>query len=392
MRGGFGNDPPRHVTGLNPPGGAPLFKLFRRSSDRSEPTLDFPQGGGPDPLAPQPVAVAQAGAELPAGNQPELPEPEPLPDVDDVAEEEERTQEAVERTKRVWFRRVAGIFDRTNIGDDLWDELEEILLGADTGLATTERILDTTRSRIHSEGIREPAQAREILKQELVAILEDVDVKGQLWDTDRDLSRKPAVILVIGVNGVGKTTSIAKLAAAFKRDGERVLIAAGDTFRAAAIEQLKLWGERIDVEVVASQPGADPAAIVYDTIAAAQGRGADVVVVDTAGRLHTKFNLMEELAKIRRTAGKLDPEAPHEVLLVLDATTGQNGLTQAKTFAQAVGVTSIFLTKLDGTAKGGIVFSICDQLHIPVRFIGTGERAADVALFDPVEFVDALFA
>jgi fused signal recognition particle receptor len=322
----------------------------------------------------------------------DLPPTEEAANVEDGEELAERTEEAVERTRRTWFRRVAGVFERSSITDELWEELEEILIGADTGMETTERILDRTRERIREEAIKQPAQARDVLKEELIAILDDVDVKGTLWDAEEDLARHPAVILVVGVNGVGKTTSIAKLAAAFKRDGERVLLAAGDTFRAAAIDQLKLWGERVGVEVIASQPGADPAAIVYDAIAAAQRRQTDVVVVDTAGRLHTKFNLMEELAKIRRTAGKFDPEAPHEVLLVLDATTGQNGLAQAKTFAQAVGVTSIFLAKLDGTAKGGIVFSICDQLHIPVRFIGTGERASDVALFDPVEFVDALFA
>jgi fused signal recognition particle receptor len=320
-----------------------------------------------------------------------LPETE-SPNVEDAGELAERTEEAVDRTRRTWFRRVAGVFDRATISDELWEELEEILIGADTGLTTTERILDRTRERVRSEGIGDPHLAKDVLKSELIAILEDVDVKGALWDADEEIARKPAVILVAGVNGVGKTTSIAKLAAAFKRDGESILIAAGDTFRAAAIDQLKLWGERVGVDVIASQPGADPAAIVFDAIAAAQKRGSDVVLIDTAGRLHTKFNLMEELAKIRRTAGKFDPTAPHEVLLVLDATTGQNGLTQAKTFAASVGVTSIFLAKLDGTAKGGIVFSICDQLHIPVRFIGTGERAADVALFDPAEFVDALFA
>ncbi len=321
-----------------------------------------------------------------------LPATVDIPDVEDSEELIERTEEAVERTRRTWFRRVAGVFERSNINDDLWEEIEEILIGADTGLETTERVLQRTKERIRKEGVKEPVEAREILKNELIAILEDVDVKGALWDAEGGIAQKPAIILVVGVNGVGKTTSIAKLGAAFKRDGERVVIAAGDTFRAAAIDQIKLWGERTGVEVIASQPGADPAAIVFDAVAAAQKRQADVVIVDTAGRLHTKFNLMEELAKIRRTAGKFDPTAPHEVLLVLDATTGQNGLTQARTFAEAVGVTSIFLAKLDGTAKGGIVFSICDQLHIPVRFIGTGERAADVALFDPVEFVDALFA
>jgi fused signal recognition particle receptor len=309
-----------------------------------------------------------------------------------VQELAERTEEAVERTRRTWFRRVSGVFERSTITDELWDELEEILIGADTGVQTTERILNRVKERVDLERIKSPADAKVVLKQELVAILEDVDVKGALWDAPEELAQKPAVILVVGVNGVGKTTSIAKLAAAFKRDGERILIAAGDTFRAAAIDQLKLWGERTGVEVIASQPGADAAAIVYDAIAAAQRRQVDVVLVDTAGRLHTKFNLMEELAKIGRTASKFDPTAPHEVLLVLDATTGQNGLTQAKIFTDKAGVTAIFLAKLDGTAKGGIVFSICDQLHIPVRFIGTGERAADVALFDPAEFVDALFA
>ena len=314
-----------------------------------------------------------------------------MPDIDDETAATERTEEALQRTKRTWFRRVVGAFERSRIDDELWEEVEEILISADTGLETTERILERTRARVRKEGAKDPSEAREILKDAMIAILADVETKGRLWDTDEELERRPAVILVVGVNGVGKTTSIAKLAAAFKGDGERVLIAAGDTFRAAAIDQIKFWGDRIGVEVVAGQPNADAASVVFDTMAAAQRRRTDVVIIDTAGRLHTKFNLMEELSKIKRTASKFDPLAPHEVLLVLDATTGQNGLSQAKTFAEAFGVTSLFLSKLDGTAKGGIVFSICDQLHIPVRFIGTGERAADVALFDPVEFVDALF-
>ncbi len=200
------------------------------------------------------------------------------------------------------------------------------------------------------------------------------------------------MILVIGVNGVGKTTSIAKLARAFRRDGERVILAAGDTFRAAAIEQLKLWGERVGAPVIAHQQGQDASAVVFDAMAAAKKRNADVVLIDTAGRLHSKSNLMEELKKINRVVQRSDPTAPHEVLLVIDAVTGQNGLAQAKTFAEAVGVTAIFLTKLDGTAKGGIVFAIADQLGIPVRFIGTGEKADDIAPFDPEAFVDALFA
>jgi fused signal recognition particle receptor len=363
-----------------------LFKLFGRGKQaQAEPATAV--------VVEPEVETEEVPAEDIAASEPtELLTAEEAPNVEDSEELAERTDAAVERTRRTWFRRIAGAFERSNINQELWEELEEILIGADMGLDTTERLLHRTREHVQKDGIKDPAGAQEVLKAEMIAILEDVDIKGGLWDSAENLERKPAVILVVGVNGAGKTTSIAKLAAAFKRDGEQVLIAAGDTFRAAAIDQIKLWGDRTGVEVIASQPGADPAAIVFDAVAAAQKRQADVVLVDTAGRLHTKFNLMEELTKIRRTAGKFDPAAPHEVLLVLDATTGQNGLAQAKTFTDAVGVTSIFLAKLDGTAKGGIVFSICDQLHIPVRFIGTGERASDVALFDPAEFVDALFA
>jgi fused signal recognition particle receptor len=196
---------------------------------------------------------------------------------------------------------------------------------------------------------------------------------------------------MVGVNGTGKTTSIAKLADMARRDGYSVLMAAADTFRAAAIDQLRIWGERIGVEVIAHQPGADPGAVVFDAMAAAQKRGTDLILVDTAGRLHTKHNLMQELQKIRRVAERQDPTAPHEVLLVMDATTGQNGLSQARTFTEAVGVTGIFLAKLDGTAKGGIVFAIADELGIPVRFVGSGEKPEDIALFDARSFVDALF-
>ncbi|MCR4394231.1 MAG: signal recognition particle-docking protein FtsY, partial [Dehalococcoidales bacterium] len=200
----------------------------------------------------------------------------------------------------------------------------------------------------------------------------------------------PHVILVIGVNGSGKTTSIAKLAYQAKSAGQSVLLAAGDTFRAAAIDQLKTWAERIGVDIVAHQPGADPGAVVYDAMSAAKNRGTQLLIIDTAGRLHTRFNLMEELKKIKRVTAKTDPTAPHEVILVLDATTGQNGLAQAKTFTEATGVTSIFLAKLDGTAKGGIALAICDQLKIPVKYIGTGEHAEDLARFDARSFVEAL--
>ena len=307
---------------------------------------------------------------------------------------EERTERALGRTKRGFFRRMIGVFERSQIDDALWDELEEILIGADTGAETTERILDDVRRQVRKEGMKRPDEVREALKEELISILTSVENRGQLWGEqgEEDRAFSPAVILVVGVNGVGKTTSIAKLARAFRRDGERVVLAAGDTFRAAAIEQLKHWGERVGATVIAHQQGENASAVVFDAMASARRRGADVVIIDTAGRLHTKSNLMEELRKINRVVQKTDPTAPHEVLLVIDAVTGQNGLAQARTFAEAVGVTAIFLTKLDGTAKGGIVFSIADQLGIPVRFIGTGERADDMAPFDPEAFVNALFS
>jgi fused signal recognition particle receptor len=317
---------------------------------------------------------------------------EPGPAFDE--EVAERTEQALGRTKRGFFRRMLGVFERSQIDDALWEELEELLIGADTGYETTERILDSVRETVRKEGMKQPEEVREALKAAMIAMLEAVDVRGQLWGDAGDEERefKPAVILVVGVNGVGKTTSIAKLARAFRRDGEKVVLAAGDTFRAAAIEQLETWGQRTGATVIAHQQGEDASAVVFDAMASAKRRGADVVLVDTAGRLHTKSNLMEELRKINRVVQKSDETAPHEVLLVIDAVTGQNGLMQAKTFAEAVGVTSIFLTKLDGTARGGIVFSIADQLGIPVRFIGTGERADDMAPFDPAAFVNALFS
>ncbi|HEY8837662.1 MAG TPA: signal recognition particle-docking protein FtsY [Dehalococcoidia bacterium] len=326
------------------------------------------------------------------GVEPEPVEPEEGPAFDEAVDE--RTEQALGRTKRGFFRRMVGVFERSQIDDELWDELEEILIGADTGVETTEMILDEVRSRVRKEGLKQPEEVREALRDQLIALLESVDGKGQLWGdpSDADRSFSPAAILVVGVNGAGKTTSIAKLARAFRRDGERVVLAAADTFRAAAIEQLKLWGDRVGATVIAHQQGQDASAVVFDAMAAAKKRAADVVLIDTAGRLHTKSNLMEELKKINRIVQRSDDTAPHEVLLVIDAVTGQNGLLQAKSFAEAVGVTSIFLTKLDGTAKGGIVFSIADQLQIPVRFIGTGERADDMAPFDAEGFVDALFS
>jgi fused signal recognition particle receptor len=306
---------------------------------------------------------------------------------------EEKTEEALKRTRRSWFGRIAGILDRASIDEDLWLELEEVLLGADAGLKATEEVLDRVRERVREERVRDPQEVKEFLKDELVAILEATPARGQFWKAEEDGTAppRPAVILVVGVNGTGKTTTIAKLARLYRLQGEQVVLGAGDTFRAAAVDQIKQWGERVGAQVVAHNEGSDPGAVAFDTISAAQSRGAAVAIIDTAGRLHTKFNLMEELRKVRRVIERKDPTAPHEVLLVLDATIGQNALIQAKAFAEAVDVTAIALTKLDGTAKGGIVFAISDELGLPVRFVGTGEGEDDLSPFDPYAFVDALF-
>ncbi|MDH5695642.1 MAG: signal recognition particle-docking protein FtsY [Dehalococcoidia bacterium] len=276
------------------------------------------------------------------------------------------------------------LFDRTAIDEAVWTELEELLISADVGVSTTEKLIEKLRRRVKGEDISHGSLVRSALKAEMVNILE-IDVQG----ISIPLSL-PRVILVVGVNGSGKTTSIAKLAYSSKNEGKRVLLAAADTFRAAAIDQLKSLGEQIGVDVIAHQPGADAGAVVFDALEAARSRQAQELIIDTAGRLHTKFNLMEELKKIKRVAAKTDATAPHEVLFVLDATTGQNGLTQARYFTEAVGVTGIFLAKLDGTAKGGIVLAICDELKIPIQFIGVGGRLEDMALFDVGTFVEAL--
>ena len=248
------------------------------------------------------------------------------------------------------------------------------------------------QTRVEKERIKDGDQVRDALKEELISILHIGTEKGRVWgEEDSPPADRPTVILVVGVNGTGKTTSIAKLAQSYREDGEKVVIAAGDTFRAAAIEQIKSWGDVVGAEVVAHKQGADPGAVVFDAMTAAESRKADVVLIDTAGRLHTKFNLMEELGKIRRIIERKLPEGPDEVMLVLDATTGQNALVQAKAFAEVVPITALCLTKLDGTSKGGIVFAVSDQLQIPVRFIGTGEQPEDLTPFDAEEFVEALF-
>jgi fused signal recognition particle receptor len=307
-------------------------------------------------------------------------------------ETDEKTEQALERTRKGWFSNISGLFDRAKIDEEVWEELEELLIGADTGVSTTQKILGDVQLRVEKERVKDGESVRRILQEELVDVLQAGGEKGRIWgEEEAPPPDRPAVILIVGVNGTGKTTSVAKLAQAYREDGEKVVVAAADTFRAAAIEQLKSWGEVVGADVIAHKQGADPGAVVFDALTAADSRKADVVLIDTAGRLHTKFNLMEELGKIRRVIERKLPEGPDEVMLVLDATTGQNALVQAKAFAEVVPITALCLTKLDGTSKGGIVFAVSDQLQIPVRFIGTGERPEDLTPFDAEEFVTALF-
>ncbi len=296
-----------------------------------------------------------------------------------------RLKDRLGKTRHGLIRQIDQLLTgKTHIDDDLLSELEEILVTADIGINTVENIFDQLRTDISSKDINIPEQLKTRLKE---LLLEKIDLKAP----PLTLTPTPFIILVIGVNGVGKTTTIAKLANLFKKQGKKVLLVAADTFRAAAIEQLETWGKRLDIPVIKHGPGADPSAVCFDGIEAAKKRGVDVVIVDTAGRMHTKVNLMEELKKIKRVAARKTESAPHEILLVLDATTGQNAMSQAKLFHEAVEVTGLILTKLDGTARGGIAISITDQLQIPIRFIGIGEGMEDLKEFNPKEFIEALF-
>jgi fused signal recognition particle receptor len=294
--------------------------------------------------------------------------------------------DGLQRTRQGFFGRITSLFGGGDITEETWEELEALLIQADVGVATTTLLMKRLRERVAKENIRRAEAAQMALKQELLKILAEHPAQAD------SAQRLLTVILVVGVNGSGKTTSIAKLARYYQRQGKKVVLAAADTFRAAAIDQLRLWGERVGCEVIAGMPGADPGAVVFDAIRASQeSRRADILIVDTAGRLHTKFNLMEELKKIRAIAQKQVHRAPHETFLVLDATTGQNALAQAKAFKDAVEVTGIILAKLDSTAKGGMAFAIVHDLGLPIRFVGTGEKPDDFAEFDAAAFVEGLF-
>jgi fused signal recognition particle receptor len=300
----------------------------------------------------------------------------------------DRMKEAVTRTRENLSERIEEVvafnkeIDRATL-----DDLEATLIGADLGSTTTHEVLQKLRDKADRKQIKNIEELKRLLKEELLAILEQSGSQPI-----QKVDGVPEVILVVGVNGTGKTTTIGKLAQVFRADGKNVLLCAADTFRAAAIEQLEIWGQRTGTEIIKTKAGGDPSAVLYDALQAATARHTDYVIVDTAGRLHTKTNLMSELEKMRRTAQRIIPGSPHETLLVMDATTGQNGLQQARLFTQSAGVTGIVLTKLDGTAKGGVVVAITRELGVPVRYVGVGEKAGDLLPFDPREFVDSLFS
>ena len=299
----------------------------------------------------------------------------------------DRMKQAVTRTRENLAERIEEVVSfNKEIDRNTLDDLEATLIGADLGSTTTQEVLGKLGEKADRKQIKDVQELKRLLKAELLAILSAANTRPV-----QNVENTPEVILVVGVNGTGKTTTIGKLSETFHSQGKSVVLCAADTFRAAAIDQLEIWGQRSSAEVIKTKPGGDPSAVLFDALQAASARRADYVIVDTAGRLHTKTSLMSELEKMRRTAQRIIPGAPHETLLVMDATTGQNGLQQARLFTQSAGVTGIVLTKLDGTAKGGVVVAISRELGLPVRFVGVGEKAGDLLPFDPKEFVDSLF-
>lgn len=302
----------------------------------------------------------------------------------------ESLDKGLEKTKDTFFERLTkAIVGKSEIDDDVLDNLEEILIGADVGTPTTLKIIDRIQERVKKDKYSSTQELDQILREEVAGLLENQTKDSQLYF--RDLPSKPYVIMVVGVNGVGKTTTIGKLAAQFHSWGHKVVLGAADTFRAAAVDQLKQWGQRTGVPVIEHGMNTDPASVAFDAVKTAVDQGADVVIIDTAGRLHNKVNLMNELGKIKRVMQKVLPDAPQEILLVLDGSTGQNALRQAEEFAKVTDVNALAITKLDGTAKGGVVIGISDQLKIPVKYIGVGEKIEDLQIFDRRAFVDSLF-
>jgi fused signal recognition particle receptor len=300
----------------------------------------------------------------------------------------EKLKQGLSKTKKSLLGKITEVVGLSKkIDQELLDKLEEALLKGDVGVQATEKIIQDLKNRVKEEKIEEPQKIVNIMKDEIFSILQNSQISTKMLSQESN----PLIILIVGVNGTGKTTSIAKLAKLYSDQGKKVMVAACDTFRAAALEQLSIWAQRAGVDIVKSQPNQDPASVAFDAVKSALAKKIDVVIVDTAGRLHTKYNLMEELKKIKRVMGKSLEGAPQDVFLVLDATTGQNGISQAKMFDEAVGLTGIILAKLDGTAKGGIVIAIANELKIPVRYVGLGEKIDDLEEFDPKDFVEALF-
>lgn len=306
-------------------------------------------------------------------------------------EKKESLDKGLEKTKDNFFSKLGkAIVGKDKVDDEVLDNLEEILVTSDVGVETTLKIIDRIQQRVARDKYMNTAELNRILKEEVVALLSPNNpVVASEFDTPAD--KRPYVIMVVGVNGVGKTTTIGKLSAQFKKRGKSVILGAADTFRAAAVDQLKLWGQRVGVPVIAKGMNTDPSAVAFDAVQEGVRQNADVVIIDTAGRLHTKVNLMNELSKIKRVMQKVVPDAPHEVLLVLDGSTGQNATIQAREFTKATDVTALCITKLDGTAKGGVVIGISDEFQIPVKYIGVGEKVDDLQVFNQVEFVDSLF-
>lgn len=306
-------------------------------------------------------------------------------------EKKESLDKGLEKSKESFFGKLGkALIGKSEVDDEVLDNLEEILIGADVGIETTLKIIDRIQKRVARDKYIGTDELDRILKEEVAALLSE-NKTADADDFDTPAGSKPYVMMVVGVNGVGKTTTIGKLAAQFKKKGKTVLLGAADTFRAAAVDQLKLWGQRVGVPVIAKGMNTDPSAVAFETVTEGIKQGVDVIIIDTAGRLHTKVNLMAELSKIMRAVQKVIPEAPHDVLLVLDGSTGQNAAVQAREFTKATNVTALAITKLDGTAKGGVVIGIAEEFKIPVKFIGVGEKVDDLQVFNKTEFVDSLF-
>ncbi|WP_287830323.1 signal recognition particle-docking protein FtsY [Idiomarina sp.] len=411
-----------------------LFSMFRRNKSSKQDEKEIKQDEQEQQSNPRDADAtedcAQVTADSAAGKPlPEVepeppkqsePEPEPEPEPEVVSADETGAESSIEpeaasateseaesapeaapaKKKGLWARLTEGlkrtsgsigsglfgVFKGKKIDEDLFEELETQLLMADLGVKTTTKIIDNLTQQADRKQLKDAEALYELLQEQMEALLEPVDKPLAI-----DTSKMPYVILMTGVNGVGKTTTIGKLAKQFKREGKSVMLAAGDTFRAAAVEQLQIWGERNEIPVIAQQTGSDSASVLFDAMQAAKARGIDVLIADTAGRLQNKSNLMEELKKIVRVMKKQDPEAPHEVMLTLDAGTGQNAISQAKLFTEAVGVSGIVMTKLDGTAKGGVIFAVADEFKIPIRYIGVGEQLDDLRPFVARDFIQALF-